>query len=409
MHETYEDCPYYEQMQYSMDTQLQMLFSYQLSPDDRLARKAIHDFHSSLLPCGLLLSSFPSKFPQVIPGFSLFFIKMLYDHYLYYGDSDIIIRYMPTVEAILNYFERNLHPVYGMACNLGYWQFVDWVREWDENYGVPPVGESNILTVYNMMYVYALRLTAVLCDMAGIKSTGREWKKKAFLISRSIKKYVWCPERKQFRDSPGLNSFSQHAQIWAVLAEVITGQMAKELMIRTLKDPTLAQCSYCMTHYMFRALSKVGLYHLTEYLWKPWFDLLDLHVTTWPEDTVTARSDCHAWGALPLYEFTAELLGVKPEKPGYEIIKVMPNTLSLKSAKGQVATKWGTISVSWHIHKELFTINIELPKPISTVIYLPDGQILETNTKKYIKASCLVGAHQNLELFENARTMYCKS
>ena len=44
MHETYEDCPYYEQLQYCMDTSTQMVFNYQLCDDDALARKAMDDF-----------------------------------------------------------------------------------------------------------------------------------------------------------------------------------------------------------------------------------------------------------------------------------------------------------------------------------------------------------------------------
>lgn len=41
MHETYMDCPYYEQFQYAMDTHLQMLFTYQLTLDKALAEKAM--------------------------------------------------------------------------------------------------------------------------------------------------------------------------------------------------------------------------------------------------------------------------------------------------------------------------------------------------------------------------------
>jgi len=39
--ETYMDCPYYEQLQFIMDTRLQMLFTYAVSRDARLAKKAL--------------------------------------------------------------------------------------------------------------------------------------------------------------------------------------------------------------------------------------------------------------------------------------------------------------------------------------------------------------------------------
>ncbi len=105
MHETYEDCPFYEQLQYAMDTRAQILFTYYISGDDRLARKCIDDFHRSLRPDGLTNCCYPSTGPNVIPGFSLYYIFMIHDHMMFYGDKELVERYLHTAERILQFFE----------------------------------------------------------------------------------------------------------------------------------------------------------------------------------------------------------------------------------------------------------------------------------------------------------------
>ena len=55
--------------------------------------------------------------------------------------------------------------------------------------------------------------------------------------------------------------------------------------------------------YLFRALEAVGMYDRTEELWGDWKKCIDWHMTTFPETPFDTRSDCHAWSALPLYEF----------------------------------------------------------------------------------------------------------
>ena len=76
MMETYMDCPFWEQMQYPMDTRLQALFTYVCSTDTKLARKALQDFHDSILPMGLVQGRAPSNPLQVISTF----FSLLYFH-----------------------------------------------------------------------------------------------------------------------------------------------------------------------------------------------------------------------------------------------------------------------------------------------------------------------------------------
>jgi hypothetical protein len=144
-------------------------------------------------------------------------------------------------------------------------------------------------------------------------------------------------------------------------------------MERMLERDDLLRCSYAMSFYLFRALEKTGLYGETERLWKPWKDLLSLHLTTWPEDPFMQRSDCHGWGALPLYEFTRCLLGVKAEEPGWKAIRIEPRCLSLDDMEGRAATPIGPVRVGWRREAAGLTVAGESPAGTPLRVALPDG------------------------------------
>ena len=102
-----------------------------------------------------------------------------------------------------------------------------------------------------------------------------------------------------------------------------------------------------MTYYYLRALEKTGLYGRGEERWESWRTMMRLHMTTWSEDPVTQRSDCHGWSSLPIYEFCRATLGVTALRPGYAAIRIAPYTEKENSAEGIVACILGDISVKW--------------------------------------------------------------
>ncbi|WP_214628058.1 alpha-L-rhamnosidase C-terminal domain-containing protein [Paenibacillus agaridevorans] len=374
MHDTYIDSPYYERMQYSMDTMLQMLFTYRLSTDDRLARKAILDFHSSVMPNGMMACNWPAKFKQVIPGFSIYWIIMLRDHYEYFGDLELVSKYLPTVERVLNYFIAKIDSRTELISDIGYWQFVDWVEEWTDSFGSPLQENESINVIYNLMVVYGLRTAAQLNRYANREDVAAEFETRAVLLSRAINSSAWSPVEGMYKDTPNREDFSQHAQVWAVLGDVLVGDAAKSAMLKSLNEKKVAKCSYSMSFFLFRALEKVGLYSHTNSLWDNWIQLLDKNVTTWPEDPVTQRSDCHAWGAIPIYEFSACILGVKPLQPGYEEILIEPHAEYFRQAEGTVSTRWGPVYVKWERDDHRFGLRVRLPEPRKTVVVMPNGE-----------------------------------
>ncbi|WP_270168463.1 alpha-L-rhamnosidase-related protein [Paenibacillus sp. SYP-B4298] len=390
MHETYEDCPYYEQLQYAMDTRLQALFTYQLSGDDRLARKAIFDFHSSRLPNGMLQSRYPSVLPQVIPGFSLHWIMMVHDHYQYFGDLSLVRTYLPTIDGVLEWFNQRLE-TNGLLGEMPsqYWSFVDWVDEWREERGVPTASKYGSITIYNLMYAAVLKLASELQDASGRRDTGDEYRVRAEALLQAVNRTSYSENSGLYRDGPQVELYSQHAQIWAVLAGAVQGEAAAQLMERVLSDHSLAKVSYAMSFFLFRALEETGAYDRSFSLWDTWRDLAALGLTSWVEDPVSQRSDCHAWGAVPIYEFTANILGVKPASPGSTRIRIAPQPGHLKRAAGEVAVRNGIVRISWEINEQnQFALTVSSRIDAQFEITLPDHTLHIVRAGKNLHFLC---------------------
>lgn len=358
MHDTYMDCPFYEQIQYAMDARNQILYTYAISGDDRLARQCMEDFRNSAGDDGLLNSSYPNYEKQIIPGFQIYYIGMVYDHMQYFGDKALVKKHMPTICGILDYFQKNID-TNGIVGKLGglnrpgqYWSFIDWTPEWDKTNGVPDATLSGSITMESLLYILGLQYAAELCGYIGMQNRKKQYAEQAAILIRNVKKHC-TGAMGMLQDGPGVEKYSQHTQVFAVLTGVITRDEGYRLLKETLENPTqYAQCSVAMMHYLFRALEKSGLYEYTDRLWDIWRVMVRNHMTTCAEDALQERSDCHAWGAVALYELPAVVLGTRPAKPGWEEIIVEPQTGSLSWARGVVPTAKGLVKIAWEKNKD---------------------------------------------------------
>lgn len=378
MHETFEDCPYYEQLQYIMDTRLQMLFAYQLSADYSMQKKAITDFAESRLPSGLLQSRYPCMKHQVIPGFSLHYILMLEDYLRYTGDRKLVKDQLSVVDAILNWFDNHLNKEH-LVGPTGFWPYVDWVDGWA--FGVPNGEREKPLTVYSMMYSAALRSAATIVKQFGREELSGEYLDRRFVVNDSLRHHCFRPDTGMYTDIPGEESYSQHPQIWAILCGAARKEERKPLLLRAL-EPGVKPCSFAMCFYTLRALEKADMYEYSDQIYEVWRDMLSKNCTTWPEKPGNPRSECHAWSAVMLYEFPTMILGVRPGQKEKELL-IQPYTETLTHAKGTVATRYGAVSVEWNKEQDGFFLSVKGPEGITLSITLPDGMTKEVHSGSF--------------------------
>ncbi len=362
--DTYMDCPYYEQLQYIGDTRIQAIVSYYNSGDDRLARNAINQADHSRIAEGPTLSRHPSFSPQLIPTFSLWYIGMLYDYWMYRPDSLFVKEKISGTRQILDFFHR-YQQADGSLLNVPYWNFSDWVDTWPG--GVGPEGNKGFSAIYDLQLLWAYQVAAQLEKNMGLKPIAELYDQRAAQLMETIRNKYWDDERGLFSDTPDKKHYSQHANSLAILTGLVEGPDAIKIAQKMLADENITKASIYFKYYFHKALVKAGLGN--DYLkWlDKWHENISMGMTTWAEDSEinTARSDCHAWGSSPNIEFYRTVLGIDTDAPGFTRVKIEPRLGVLKKAGGEIPHPQGKIAVQYTLEKGKWNILITLPQMLT--------------------------------------------
>ncbi|HEY1337681.1 MAG TPA: hypothetical protein VGF59_09240, partial [Bryobacteraceae bacterium] len=349
-HETYMDCPYYEQLQYVGDTRVQCLISLFNSGDARLMRNAIDQINDSRQSDGATMSRFPTRLEQYIPAFSLWWIGMVHDYWWYVDDPSFVKRMLPGVRAVLSFFEQYQNAA-GSLRMLPWWRYFDWVPSWPR--GQAPQDDDGTSALFDLLLLMGYQWAADLDPSIHVPPQ----------LAGTIQRLYWDPARRLYADTPRKTQFSQHANTLAVLAGVIRGDAARDLILRILTEPNLAQAEIFFRYYVNQALTKVG--EGNRYLDQlgDWRDMLAHGLTTFAEwadrPGRTSRSDCHAWSASPNIELFRTVLGVDSAASGFRRVVVRPHLGKLTRVSGTVPHPLGSIDVA--IDGSSATVTVPVP------------------------------------------------
>lgn len=369
---TYMDCPYYEQLQYIMDTRLQVLFNFTLSRDVQMARKALEDFHRSILPWGLLPGKYPTAYLQVISTFSLHYIFMVWEYYAHTGDASVLRVYRADCDRILNYYEDHLTER-GLMGHPGFWPFVDWQPAWDKSAGVPTALEAGESTIISLMYACALEQAAKINAESGRPGLAEEYRARKERVCAAAQALCWDEARQMYREGPKFEQFTQHAQAWAVLCGI-----GDEKCVRAAaEDADVLPVTFSTANEWFRALEWTGLYR--EYgkrALQAWIDLIALDCKTCPETPVNARSENHAWSAQPMLELIRGVAGIRQAGVGWNEVVVEPCLMDLPDLRGVAATPRGDIA--FEFTRSGYTVT--LPEGMAGTFRHPNGQAIRLHS-----------------------------
>ena len=372
-HDTYMDTPYYERMQYIGDTRIQALISYTVAGDDRLARQAIQAFNNSRVSDGLTRSRYPSSVTQMIPTFSLLWIGMLHDFWMYRGDDEFVKAQIPGTRTVLDWFLERQRPD-GLLGNITWWPFVDWGK--DFAFGMPPQDVDGGSSPITLQYIEALRYGAELESTFGDPVRVKRYREAESMAVIAVRKLCWNAAYGLVADTPAQKHYSQHANILGVWLDVIPAEKQKDVLTKILSTsdlgftasgsvPDMTKATYYFRFYLARALDHAGLGDRYVDLLKPWKDMVALGLTTWAEQPEPTRSDSHAWSAHPNFDLLTIVAGVRPKTPGFSSVTIAPHLGPLRTVSATVPTPKGTIEVKFKLHATGIHAEVDLPPNVS--------------------------------------------
>jgi hypothetical protein len=104
-----------------------------------------------------------------------------------------------------------------------------------------------------------------------------------------------------------------------------------------------------------------------------WRGLVKQGFKTPVESPEPARSDCHAWGAHPVFHLHATIAGIRPAAPGFKRVRIAPQPGALKKIESELPHPRGTIRLSAKFAEGHVEATVELP-PETTGVFVWAGK-----------------------------------
>ena len=119
------------------------------------------------------MSRAPTRQQQYIPPFSLWWIGMVHDYFMYVDDPAFVREMLPGVRAVLGFFAAR-QKANGSLAVMPWWNYVDWTPEWPS--GVPPREVDGSSAPLDLQLLLAYDWAAHLEEAFGSRALAAEYR-----------------------------------------------------------------------------------------------------------------------------------------------------------------------------------------------------------------------------------------
>ncbi len=313
------------------------------------------------------------------PTYSMFWLQMLYDYYIFTADRSILSECDDAIEILMKRFHSYIGDN-GLLEKSPSYMFVDWIGVDGYSLHHPPKALGQ--TVLCACYHNGLQLCEKIYRELGNAALAKLYAERAKALKTAIYTHLYVHEKGLFKD--GLNTpneipegewlppntdkiyFSKQTNILAVLYDLCENEThEKDILNRIIRDNTLPDFQPYFAHFLLDAVVKTDTFEKYGMdIISRWFPMIEDSPKGLAEGWISPPNyifdHSHAWGGTPVYQLPRNLLGLTIIEPGFKKIVLNPQLFGLEYADVQIPTPYGTLRV---IQK----------KGEAPIIFVPDG------------------------------------
>lgn len=396
-HQEYECCPRHEMKYFSADGALTALIDYYTFGGSDLTNASISltEIASNV---GIRFDVYNNDWG--LWDFVAWRLLMVHNWYLYFKDVETIRQYYDELVTTMNWLIHRAGRDYLIYQFPIWWEpFFDHSDSVEYTCSFDRLGEKAFL---NALYYKSLLCMAELAEAMGDQENAIDWRDLASKVHVAFNERLWSEEKGAYLDTNDTSYVPQDGNAMAMLYGLADEKRTKRIL-QTLKETNW--CPYGSTilsrntnHTLggnqaisplmqaveieARFLKGDGEGAL-ELIRRFWGTMLKKGAGTFweygPNDGEAGWPHrCHGWSGAAAYLIGAYVLGVRPEKPGYEVLRFEPYE-AMDTYKGVVPTVKGLVAVKCTVISGRKQYEIAVPKGVELVSVLPkDATLLVT-------------------------------
>lgn len=311
MQTVFEDGPKRDRRLWMGDLMLQALANYETFGNHKLVKRCLYLFagmagDDGMLPACVFEKPQPHRDDAFLLDYALFFLPILAEYYRQTDDRETLEELAPAALAQISLAMRYVDEK-GVICEEGldgsrgkYYCFVDWSEGLDKQCSMQGI------------LIYALQYAQQICRMLQDKTAEKQYGEMEARLKKAAMEKFWDEELRAFVSGPQ-RQVSMASQVWMILAGVVGGKGAAELLERAESGQAAMVTPY-MHHFYVMSLILSGetekaLQHVKDY----WGGMIRAGADTFwelynpenekesPYGSDCINSYCHAWSCTPIY------------------------------------------------------------------------------------------------------------